>query len=94
MENELFNTFEKNKSGSIDYDEFIHFLIGKMSDFRTQIVEKVFEKLDIEKTGKVPYDAIRESYNVDKHPDILNEKELKKKLWLDLLISLNIISIC
>ena len=35
MENELFNTFEKNKSGSIDYDEFIHFLMTVISAVRS-----------------------------------------------------------
>jgi len=49
VEKELFNTFDHNKSGAINYNEFIHALIGKMNDFRTQIVEEVFEKLDKER---------------------------------------------
>lgn len=49
IENTLFDTFDRNKSGNIDYDEFIHALIGKMSDFRLQIVQNAFEKLDKEK---------------------------------------------
>ncbi len=87
IENKLFDTFDKNKSGNIDYDEFIHVLVGKMNDFRTQIVESVFTKLDKEKSGNAPYDVIRESYNVDKHLEVL------KKFYQDLSISLNIIII-
>ena len=80
IENQLFDIFDRNKSGSINYDEFIHALIGKMNDFRTQIVENVFEKLDKEKKGSVPYDTIRDSYNPDKHPEVLNGKRTKEEV--------------
>ena len=80
IENTLFDTFDRNKSGNIDYDEFIHALIGKMSDFRLQIVQNAFEKLDKEKKGSVPYDVIRENYNADKHPEVLNGKRTKQEV--------------
>ncbi len=80
IENQLFDIFDRNKSGNIDYDEFIHALIGKMNDFRTQIVENVFEKLDKDKKGRVSYDTIRESYNPDKHPEVLNGKRTKEEV--------------
>ena len=80
IENQLFDIFDRNKSGSINYDEFIHALIGKMNDFRTQIVENVFDKLDKEKKGSVTYDTIRDSYNPDKHPEVLNGKRTKEEV--------------
>ena len=80
IEQKLFDTFDLNKSGNIDYNEFIHVLIGKMNDFRTQIVERVFEQLDKEKRGRVPYDVIRESYNADKHPEVLDGKRTKQEV--------------
>ena len=43
-----------------------------MNNFRKQVVQRVFEKLDNEKSGKVPFDVIRNSYNADKHPEVLN----------------------
>ena len=80
FEKQLFDTFDRNKSGTIDYNEFIHRLIGNMNDFRTQIVENVFAKLDKDKKGKVPYDVIRESYNADKHPEVLDGKRTKQEV--------------
>ena len=80
IEQKLFDTFDLNKSGNIDYNEFIHALIGKMNDYRTQIVERVFEQLDKEKRGRVPYDVIRESYNADKHPEVLDGKRTKQEV--------------
>ena len=79
-EKKLFDTFDRNKSGNIDYDEFIHTLIGQMNDFRTQVVQNAFEKLDKEKKGRVPYDVIRDSYNPDKHPEVLNGKRTKEEI--------------
>ena len=79
-EKKLFDAFDRNKSGNIDYDEFIHTLIGQMNDFRTQIVQNAFEKLDKEKKGRVPYDVIRESYNPDKHPEVLNGNRTKEEI--------------
>jgi len=80
IEQKLFDIFDLNKSGNIDYNEFIHALIGKMNDYRTQIVERVFEQLDKEKRGRVPYDVIRESYNADKHPEVLDGKRTKQEV--------------
>ena len=80
MEKKLFDTFDRNKSGNIDYDEFIHTLIGQMNDFRSQIVQNAFEKLDKEKKGRVPYDVIRDSYNPDKHPEVLNGNRTKEEV--------------
>ena len=80
LEKQLFDIFDRNKSGSIDYNEFIRTLIGKMNDFRTQIVENAFAKLDKEKKGSVPYDVIRESYNADKHPEVLDGKRTKQEI--------------
>ena len=80
LENKLFDIFDSKKSESIDYNEFISKILGTMSDFRRQIVQKVFEKLDKEKKGIIPYDIIRENYNADKHPEVLNGKRTKQEI--------------
>ena len=83
----LFDETKNNKLKRKEFHKFledyrfnIHALIGKMNDFRTQIVENAFEKLDKEKKGSVPYDEIRESYNPDKHPEVLNGKRTKQEI--------------
>ena len=80
LEEKLFKIFDKQKKGIIDYNEFIESIIGKMSDFRRQIVEKTFDLLDKENRGKVGYNIIRESYNADKHPEVLNGKRTKQEI--------------
>lgn len=34
----LFNTFDRNRDGTIDYDEFVRVLRGPMSNFRKRLV--------------------------------------------------------
>ena len=50
-----------------------------MNNFRKLIIEKVFAKLDIDKQGKIPYNAIIENYNIDKHPEVLNGQRTKQE---------------
>lgn len=42
-----FKAFDLNKNGMIEYDEFIKVIVGPMNKYRTSIVEKAFDKLDI-----------------------------------------------
>ena len=80
LEEKLFEIFDTTKKGSIDYNEFISAVLGKMNDFRRQIVQKAFEKLDKENKGKVDYNVIRENYNADKHPEVLNGNRTKQEI--------------
>ena len=80
LKEKLFQIFDTNKKEIIDYNEFISAVLGKMNDFRTQIVQKTFEKLDKDKKGKVDFNIIRENYNPDKHPEVLNGKRTKQEI--------------
>ena len=42
----LFNTFDKNRDGTIDYDEFVRVIRGPMNNFRKRLVGQAFNKLD------------------------------------------------
>ncbi len=80
LENKLFDIFDIKKNESIDYNVFISKIFGTMNDFRKQIVQKVFQKLDKDNKGIIDYDIIRESYNADKHPEVLNGKRTKQEI--------------
>ena len=80
IEDKLFQIFDRKKTGKINYNEFISTIVGNMNDFRLKIVHQAYEKLDKEKNGKVPYDVIRENYNADKHPEVLNGNRTKQEI--------------
>jgi Ca2+-binding EF-hand superfamily protein len=42
----LFDIFDDNKDGTLDYDEFLYKIRGEISDARMAAVEKAFDKMD------------------------------------------------
>jgi len=47
----LFNAFDRNRDGTIDYDEFVRVLRGPMNGFRKRLVLQAFTKLDKDGSG-------------------------------------------
>jgi Ca2+-binding EF-hand superfamily protein len=71
----LFNYFDVDKSGNIDFDEFIVAIRGDMNPAREAIVMQAFNKLDKDKGGWIDVNDIRGVYNARKHPDVLQGKK-------------------
>jgi len=66
----LFNSFDTNKSGDIDYEEFLKGLTGEMNNFRRSLVIKAFNIIDRDRNGALkPFD-LKETYNAKKHPEV------------------------
>ena len=47
----LFNAFDRNRDGTIVYDEFVRVLRGPMSNFRKKLVQQAFSKIDRDGNG-------------------------------------------
>lgn len=69
---ELFNAFDENHSGFIDFDEFLERLRPPMNKSRTDLIIKAYNKLDKNGDGKVTVQDLKGVYNVSKHPKFLN----------------------
>ena len=66
--NNLFNYFDKDGSGYIDYGEFVNGIVGDLNKFRKDILKQVFEKLDKNETGFITVGQLRDNYNPKNHP--------------------------
>jgi Ca2+-binding EF-hand superfamily protein len=68
--NIVFNAFDLNRDGTIDYDEFLRIIRGDLTPQRLALVRKAYNKLDRDGSGIVDINDIRGVYNASKHPDV------------------------
>ena len=66
----LFEKFDVDESGTVDFDELLMAVKGEMSPFRKDIVKKVYKKLDYNDNGIVDVDDVKHFYNAKNHPDV------------------------
>jgi Ca2+-binding EF-hand superfamily protein len=71
----LFGYFDFDRSGLIEFDEFIRAIRGPMNPARKKIVLQAFKKLDKDGNGWIDITDIRGVYNATKHPDVLSGKK-------------------
>lgn len=62
--------FDRDGSGELSYDEFLRTIVGEMNAFRVAIAKKAFKCLDIDKSGVIDINDIRQSYDAKNHPDV------------------------
>ena len=81
----LFDAFDRNKDGSVDYDEFVRVLRGPMSNQRKKLVMQAFNKLDKDKSGFVDINDIKGVYNAKRHPDVVSGKKSEEDILMEFL---------
>lgn len=47
----LFKSMDLDRSGTIDFNEFLRVIVGDMSQFRRNLVERAFRTLDVNQDG-------------------------------------------
>ena len=81
--NNLFNYYDKDGSGFIDYGEFVKEIVGELSQFRKDVLKQVFEKLDKEETGFITVGLLRNTYNPKEHPLVRRGKRSEDEILGD-----------
>ena len=66
----IFNYFDRNKNGSVDYNEFLRGIRGELNQTRIEYIRKAYDKLDVNKDGRVTLEDIARLYDVSYHPDV------------------------
>jgi Ca2+-binding EF-hand superfamily protein len=83
--NNLFNYFDKDGSGFIDYDEFVNGICGNLNKFRKDVLKQVFEKLDENERGYVTVGQLRNEYNPKEHPLVRQGKRTEEEILAEFL---------
>ena len=71
----IFNLYQQNKPGSINYSPLIDDLVGQMNEKRISVVQKVFNNFNKNENGEVSLKEIKQRFNPRGHPDALNRKK-------------------
>ncbi|XP_060551461.1 calcyphosin-like protein [Ruditapes philippinarum] len=67
----LFEQLDKDKSGSLDFDEFLQAL-RDVSSARYEIINKAFEIADINGDGVIDCKDLSEVFNANDHPNVVS----------------------
>ena len=86
--NLLFEKFDKDRSGEINYEEFIYAFVGEMNDRRKNLIKILFDSFDKNKTGFINLDDVRNSYSPKNHPDVLSGKKTEDEVLAEFLDTL------
>ena len=70
----LVKHFDRDGTGTVDFDEFLVALRGDLNQFRLGFIKQAYDKLDVNKDGKVTLDDIAKLYDVSQHPDVISGK--------------------
>jgi calcyphosin len=81
----VFNAFDLNRDGTIDYDEFLRIIRGDLTPPRLALVKKAYGKLDRDGSGVVDINDIRGVYNGTKHPDVMSGKKTEDQILTEFL---------
>ena len=83
--NRLFNYFDKEGSGFINYDEFVNGVCDNLNKFRRNVLKQVFAKLDNDEKGYITVYQLRHEYNPTEHPLVRQGKRTEDEVLAEFL---------
>jgi hypothetical protein len=85
---EIFDFFDVDKDGWINYDQFLLAVRGPMSDARRTVVNQAFSALDRDNHDIVPIDSIKNHFNPARHPSVLSRARTTDQVLMEFLDTL------
>ena len=81
----LFAHMDYDRSGLLEYDEFLRMIRGPMNNTRKAIVMRAFDVMDKDGSGMIDINDIRGVYKADKHPDVMAGKKTEQQVLSEFL---------
>ncbi|KAK0396267.1 hypothetical protein QR680_001647 [Steinernema hermaphroditum] len=78
---DVFDRIDKDKSGTINFDEFLIALRPPMSQARLNLVDKAFQKLDKTGDGVVTVADMEGVYEHRRHPQYISGEKTKEQIF-------------
>ena len=77
----LLAKFDRDGSGSVNFDEFIRTLRGDLSERRVACIKLAYNKLDVNGDGQVTLDDVAKLYDVSLHPDVMEKRKTPEQAY-------------
>jgi hypothetical protein len=77
----IFDLFDRDKTGSINYNELIQTIIEPVSNNRKLIIQKIYDNFNKDSNGKVSINEIKLSFNARRHPDAISGKKSEREIF-------------
>jgi len=81
----LFNYFDIDRDGLIDYNEFLRTVRGPMNAARVKVTNQAFDKFDRDGNGYVDINDLIGLYDASHHPDVKSGKKTEQQVFQDFL---------
>ena len=86
----LFRLFDRDRSGTISYEEFLTAVRGVLNPRRKALVGLAFAVLDKDESGIVEPSDLIGSYDTSKHPDVLSRRKSADQVLREFLDSFDV----
>lgn len=83
--NLIFKIFDVNRDGTLSYDEFMSGVRGQMNDFRYYIVNKAFDKLDVNGQDVIHLETVVSQFDVRRHPAVVEGRKSEEQVLAEFL---------
>ena len=77
----IFNFFDKENTGSINYNILIQTIIGQINPNRETILKNIYSNFKKDNNGNVSLSEIKILFNASKHPDVLNGQKSRGQVY-------------
>jgi Ca2+-binding EF-hand superfamily protein len=74
----LIKYYDTDGDGNVSYDEFLRGLRDEMSPRRAKMVQKIFNRLDRDGSGKIDIGDVLNIYDVSVNPDFIEHRKTKE----------------
>ena len=81
----LFEYFDRDENGTIDFEEFVQGVRDPLSENRLKLVNLAFRVLDKDESGVVDFQEIASVYDASKHPEVISRVKTAQQVLVQFL---------
>jgi len=75
--------FDRDGNGQVDFNEFIRSIRGEPNAARKAVIRQAYNKLDVNKDGKVTLEDVSKIYNVQGHPEVVSGRKSQEQVFVE-----------